>query len=162
MISLIVAMANDHVIGSDNKMPWHLPADLKHFKKNTLNKPIIMGRKTYESIGKALPLRKNIIITRQEDFTAPDCIVVHSLDAALREAGNVEEIMIIGGGQLFQETMSMADRMYVTFIDLQVAGDTRFPQWDVQAWQEISREAHQKDASNPYDYAFVVLRRKQN
>jgi dihydrofolate reductase len=157
MISLIAALANDHSIGKNNRMPWHLPADLKHFKKITLNKPIIMGRRTYESIGKALPMRKNIIVTQQLDFIAPDCIIVHSLQDAIKVANDANEIMIIGGGQLYQEAIKIADRMYLTFINLDAHGDTFFPQWQEDEWQERSREAHQKDALNAYDYQFVVL-----
>lgn len=159
MISLIAAMANDHSIGKNNRMPWHLPADLKYFKKITLNKPIIMGRRTFESMGKALPQRKNIVVTQQENFIALDCTIVHSLKAAIKAAGNVDEIMIIGGGQLYQEATTLAQRMYLTLIDTNVQGDTFFPQWDAHEWQEISRETHQKDAVNAYDYAFVVLER---
>lgn len=159
MISLIAAMANDHSIGKENRMPWHLPADLKHFKKITLNKPVIMGRRTFESLGKALPERTNIVVTQQEDFIAPNCVIVHSLHDAIKAAGHADEIMIIGGGQLYQEAIKIADRMYLTFIDLNTQGDTFFPKWDERQWQEISREAHQKDALNLYDYAFVVLER---
>lgn len=160
MISLIAAMTHDHCIGKDNRMPWHLPADLKHFKKITLNKPIIMGRRTYESLGRALPDRINIVVTTQESLDAPDCIVTHSLEEAILFAGNTDEIMIIGGGQLYSEAIKIADRMYLTFIDLNTQGDTFFPKWNENDWREISREVHQKDASNAYDYEFVVLERK--
>lgn len=160
MISLIAAMANDHSIGIDNRMPWHLPADLKHFKSVTLNKPVIMGRRTFESLGRALPQRTNIVITTQKDFIAPGCLIVHDLNDAIKAAGNADEIMIIGGGKLYQETLKIADRMYLTFIDLDTKGDTFFPKYKEDEWQEISREVHQKDALNPYDYAFVVLERK--
>ncbi len=159
MISLIAAMANDQAIGKNNRMPWHLPADLKYFKKITLNKPIIMGRRTYESIGKALIDRKNIIVTQQEEYVAPGCIVVHSLSDAVKAAGNADEIMIIGGGQLYQEALPMAMRMYLTLIDVDVHGDTFFPKWNENEWQEISREIFHKDALNTYDYTFVVLER---
>lgn len=157
MISLIAAMANDYSIGIDNRIPWHLSEDLKHFKKVTLNKPVIMGRRTFESLGKALPQRTNIVVTTQEDYKAPDCIVVHSLNEAIKVAGNANEIMIIGGGQLYVEALTMADRMYLTLIDLDAKGDTFFPVWKKEEWQEISRESHQKDAVNLFDYAFVVL-----
>lgn len=156
-ISLIAAMAHNRTIGKNNTMPWHLPADLKHFKQMTVNKPIIMGRRTFESIGKALPMRKNIIITTQQDFVADNCIIVHNLNDAILAAGDVDEIMIIGGGKLYQEAIHLAQRLYLTFIDLEVTGDTFFPAWNEHEWQEVSREAHQKDAQNPYDYQFVVL-----
>ncbi|MFA6036793.1 MAG: type 3 dihydrofolate reductase [Legionellales bacterium] len=149
MISLIAAMTHDHCIGKDNRMPWHLPADLKHFKKITLNKPIIMGRRTYESLGKALPQRTNIVVTSQKNYIAPDCLIVHDLSDAIKAAGNVDEIMIIGGGQLYSEAINIVDRMYLTFIDLNTQGDTFFPKWNENDWREISRETHQKDAMNP-------------
>lgn len=160
MISLIAAMAKDRSIGKSNHMPWHLPADLKHFKKITLNKPIIMGRRTYESLDKALPGRKNIVVTQQPIFIAPHCLIVHSLQEALKAAGNVDEIMIIGGGQLYQEAIQMADRMYLTLIDTYANGDTFFPIWKEEEWQETSKEFHEKDIDNAFDYTFLVLDRK--
>lgn len=160
MISLIAAMAPDRSIGIDNRIPWHLSADLKYFKKITLNKPVIMGRRTFESLGRALPERTNIVITQQNNFVAPDCIVVHNLEDALEAASPADEIMIIGGGQLYSEGIKIAQRMYLTLIDIETKGDTFFPEWEKEEWQEISRESHQKDAVNLFDYAFVVLERK--
>ena len=163
IISLIVAMANDRVIGKDNQMPWHLPADLKHFKAVTLGKPVIMGRKTHESIGMVLPGRKNIIISRnpdyRSDFHNEHCEVVTSLEAALEVAADEEEIMIIGGANIYGQMIDQADKLYLTFIDLDTDGDARFPDWTHHNWKEISRETHQPDEKNKYHYQFVELER---
>lgn len=161
IISLIAAMDKNRVIGTDSgKLPWHLPADLKHFKFLTLGKPVIMGRKTFESIGKPLPERKNIIITRNKNYEAPGCIVVHSREEALKAAGDAPEIMIIGGAEVFAEFLPLAKRMYLSLIDGIFAGTAYFPQWDVGAWREISREAHEADEKNEYRYVFLVLERR--
>lgn len=163
-ISMIAAMANNRIIGKDNQMPWHLPADLKHFKAVTLGKPVIMGRRTYESIGKALPGRTNIVITSNTDYVLPDAIVVNSCDAALDKAQeNSAEVMIIGGGTIYQHFMPVATSLYLTFIDLTVdGGDTQFPDYKAEGtWQELERKEHQKDDKNPYDYTFVSFT-KQN
>lgn len=160
MISMIAAMANNRVIGADNDMPWHLPADLKHFKSVTMGKPVLMGRKTYESIGKALPGRPNIVITTNESYSLDDATVVHSIEAAMRKAAAFDEVMIIGGGSIYESMLSQAQRLYLTFIDLKVDGDTQFPDYEANAnWQELTRETHQKDDKNPYDYTFVTLER---
>ena len=154
-ISIIVAMAKNRVIGKDNDMPWHLPADLQHFRKMTTAKPIIMGRKTYESIGRPLPKRHNIIVSRNSDYSQEGCDVVGSLDEALRCAGDVEEVMIIGGGFLYQQTIDQADKLYLTFIDLDVDGDTLFPSYEHLALKKVASAHHQKDEKNPYDYEFT-------
>ena len=154
-ISLIVAMAHNRVIGKENDMPWHLPADLKHFKKVTTAKPIIMGRKTYESIGRPLPKRHNIIISRNAAYAQAGCDVVHSLDEALKCAGDVEEVMIIGGGFLYEQTIDRADRLYLTFIDLEVEGDTHFPEYAHLKLKKVAGVKCQKDDDNPYDYEFT-------
>lgn len=158
-ISLIAAMAHNRVIGKDNQMPWHMPADLKHFKATTLGKPVIMGRKTFESIGRALPGRQNIVVTRDASFEAPGCDIAHSLEAAVSLAGDVAEIIIMGGGQLYQAALPMANRMYLTFIDLSTEGDAHFPAWDSEEWVIVDRETHSHDDKNPYDYSFVKLER---
>ncbi|HEY9030786.1 MAG TPA: type 3 dihydrofolate reductase [Kangiella sp.] len=162
-ISLIVAMANDRVIGKDNEMPWHLPADLKHFKAVTLGKPVIMGRKTHESIGMVLPGRKNIIISRNPDYRSAfhneQCQVVTSLEQAFNAAGEAEEVMIIGGANIYSQMIDHADTLYLTFIDLDADGDAHFPDWTHLEWQEVSREKHQPDDKNPYHYQFVELKR---
>lgn len=161
MISLVVAMANKRVIGKDQQMPWHMPADLAHFKKVTLGHPIIMGRKTYESIGRPLPGRQNIVVTRQ-NITIDGCDIAHSLDEALSIVNNKEQIMIIGGGVLFLEALPIAQRLHLTLIDLDVEGDTFFPEWNPDEWQMISEEAHAADSKNPYDYRFITLERISN
>lgn len=158
-ISLIAAMAHDRVIGYNNQMPWHLPADLAHFKKITMNKPIIMGRNTFASIGKALPGRQNIVITSRADYEAPGCDVVSSIDAAIAIAGDVDEIMIIGGGQIYKQCLARAQRMYLTFIDETVPGDAFFPEWETSEWMEVARESHEPDEKNRYAYHFVCLER---
>lgn len=158
IISLIAAMDKNRVIGTDDgKLPWHLPADLKHFKSLTLGKPVIMGRKTFESIGKPLPERKNIIITRNKNYDAPGCVVVHSPDEALASAGDVPEVMVIGGAEIFAQFFPLAKRLYLTLIDGIFAGAAYFPQWDTGAWREVSREAHEPDEKNRYGYLFLTL-----
>ena len=162
LVSLIVAMAKNRVIGKDNEMPWHLPADLGHFKAVTLGKPIIMGRKTYESIGRPLPGRKNIVLSRDKNYFLEGCETVSSLEEALLLVSDVEEVMIIGGGFLYEQTISFADKLYLTFIDLDVDGDTLFPEFEKLNLKEIKREKHLKDEKNPYDYEFVDFRILKN
>lgn len=155
VISLIAAMANNRVIGKDNQMPWHLPADLGHFKAITLGKPVIMGRKTYESIGRPLPGRRNIVISRNGSYKAEGCETAVSLEDAMKLVDEVEELMIIGGGHLYSQAIPLAEKLYLTFIDLDVDGDTQFPQFDHLELTEVKREKHLKDEKNPYDYQFV-------
>ena len=154
-VSIIVAMAKNRVIGKDNDIPWHLPADLKHFRKVTTGKPIIMGRKTYESIGRPLPKRHNIIISRNSDYRVEGCDVVRSLEEAVEKAGAVDELFIIGGGFLYNQLINDADKLYLTFIDLEVEGDTFFPEYDHLKLTKVASECHLKDAENPYDYEFT-------
>lgn len=154
-ISIIVAMAKNRVIGKDNDMPWHLPADLQHFRKVTTGKPVIMGRKTYESIGRPLPKRHNIIVSRNSDYKVDGCDVVGSLAEAVKTAGEVEEVFIIGGGFLYDQTIDAADKLYLTFIDLDVDGDTFFPEYEHLTLTKRASEHHQKDEKNPYDYEFT-------
>lgn len=164
---MIAAMAKDRVIGADNDMPWHLPADLKHFKAITLGKAVIMGRKTYESIGKALPGRPNIVITSNADYSLSDATVVDSPESAFEVAkalsndnGQNDEVMIIGGGTIYQSFLDRADTLYLTHIDLSVEGDTQFPDYEAAAsWAEVSREAHSADEKNAHAYTFVTLER---
>lgn len=136
MISLIVAHDENRVIGYQNDLPWYLPGDLKYFKEMTMGKPMIMGRKTYDSIGRPLPGRRNIVITRNEDFTAEGIEVVGSLEEALALVEGEEEVMIIGGAQIFEQSMAIADRLYITFIDHSFKGDTYFPSYE--DWKQIS------------------------
>jgi dihydrofolate reductase len=154
-------MAKNRVIGQDNKMPWHLPADLKHFKAVTLGKPVIMGRLTYESIGKALPGRDNIVISSRPDYQLHDAFVVSSCVAAIELARkNSDDVMVIGGGTIYRAFLSQATHLYLTFIDLEVTGDTHFPDWlETGQWQQTAYEAFTKDEKNPYNYEFVTLER---
>lgn len=157
-LSLIVAMASDRVIGLNNQMPWHLPADLTWFKKNTLNKPIIMGRKTYESIGRPLPNRHNIIISRSPQVSDnPQVTWVSSLEQAIEVAKDHEEVFIIGGGNIYQQALPYADRLYLTHIDAKLEGDTCFPDYQPQQWQVIFSESHHSDEKNQYGYTFEIL-----
>ncbi len=140
IISLIAAMAHDRVIGVGNTLPWNLPQEMKHFRQVTRGKPVIAGRKTFESIGRPLPDRKNIIITRDQNYEFSGCLVVHSLPAALAACQEAPEIMIIGGADIYRQALPMAHRLYLTFIDLTIAGDAFFPEWDATQWQEVSRQ----------------------
>jgi dihydrofolate reductase len=155
IISLIAAMAKNRVIGKDNKMPWHLPADLKHFKSVTMSKPIVMGRKTFESIGKPLAGRENVIISKNIDYFADGCIVVHSIEDALTLLADYKEIMVIGGGFLYSQIIDQADKLYLTYIDLEIDGDTCFPEFKHLNPTEICRTKCVRDDNNPYDYQFV-------
>ena len=161
-ISMIAAMAHDRVIGKDNQMPWHLPADLAHFKRITLGKPILMGRKTFESIGRPLPGRRNLVISRNPDYQAEGIEVVGSVEAALAllAGSSVEELMVIGGGHLYAEMLPSADCLYLTRIDLAVEGDTRFPAFDDGQWQRIECESHPADEKNPHPYSFETWQRR--
>ena len=160
IISLIAAMAKNRVIGLNNQMPWHLPADFAHFKKITMGKPIIMGRKTFESIGKPLPGRKNIVISRQTDLQLDSAEVCSSLVTALKAVGNVDEVVIIGGGLIFQQALTIADRMYLTFIDSDAEGDAFFPEWDENEWELLESKKLLADGKNEYDCLFVTFARK--
>jgi dihydrofolate reductase len=158
-LALIVAMAENRVIGRNNQLPWRIPADLRHFKALTLGKPVIMGRKTYESIGRPLPGRDNIVISADSGYQAEGCQVVHSVEQALEAAGSCEEAMIIGGANLYRQTLENADRLYLTLVKAEPEGDTWFPEIELQQWREIERQAHTADENNEYDYDFVVLER---
>jgi len=168
--ALIVAMAENQTIGIDNTLPWHLPNDLKYFKQVTMAKPIIMGRKTYESIGRPLPGRTNIVITRQSDYQAAGIVVVNSLQQALDKAESIsadaghDEVMVIGGAEIYQQALLQADRLYITHVYADVKGDAFFPSVNWNDWQEAQREDHKADPvgeaqKNPYDYSFVVYDR---
>jgi dihydrofolate reductase len=159
-ISLIAAMARNRVIGLDNQLPWRLSADLQRFKALTMGKPIVMGRKTYESIGKPLPGRTNIVVTRDTGYSADGCRVVHSIDEALLAAGDCDEVMIMGGADLYSQMLPRADRLYLTEVQADVSGDARFPGFDKAQWQELERESHRADEKNEFDYDFVVLARR--
>ncbi|GAB1258500.1 type 3 dihydrofolate reductase [Aurantivibrio plasticivorans] len=165
-IALIVAMADQRVIGGGNKLLWHLPEDLKFFKRTTLGKPVIMGRKTYDSIGRPLPERTNIVVTRQGDWDADGVTVVHSVDDALSLVSDLpliegrEEVMVIGGAQIYKEALPLVQRMYLTRIDAQFDGDAFFPDFNNDEWNEVERLDHRSDSRNPYNYSFITLERK--
>lgn len=154
-------MGKDRVIGKDNGLPWHLPADLKRFKAITMGHPIIMGRKTYESIGKPLPGRNNIVVTRNPDFAAAGCTVVSSIDRALDAATGYDEAFCIGGAELFKEILPRADKVYLTLIDETFSGDVFFPELVEDEWIEVASEYHVPDEKNKFAYRYVVLTRKR-
>lgn len=157
-ISMVAAMAKARIIGKDNAMPWHLPADFAWFKKVTMGKPVVMGRKTFESIGRPLPGRHNIVISRNAAYQAEGITVVSDFESAKQAAGNVEELMVIGGGSIYTACLENADRLYLTFIDLEVEGDTQFPDWG-KGWQEVHSESYAADEKNAHDMRFVILER---
>ncbi|MFP4046634.1 MAG: dihydrofolate reductase [Bacteroidales bacterium] len=159
MLSMIVAAAENNAIGKDNKLLWHLPDDLKHFKNTTKGHHIIMGRKTFESNGRPLPKRTNIIITKNKDFTADGCLIVHSIDEALEIAKNDNEPFIIGGETIYRQAMPLAERIYLTRVHTEIEGDTFFPEIDENEWEEKSREYHEKDEKHPYPFSIITLER---
>ena len=161
-LSIIVAMANNHAIGKNNQLLWHLPEDLQYFKRITMGKPIVMGRKTFESIGRPLPGRLNIVITRQTDWQHNGVKVVHTIDDALALAeaqsviDGIDEVMVIGGAEIYRTALPDADRLYLTRVDADIDGDAFFPEIDFR-WQEVSRQSFGASGNNPYDYCFCVL-----
>lgn len=158
-LALIVAVADNGVIGQHNDLPWRLPEDLKRFKALTMGKPIIMGRKTFDSIGRPLPGRVNIVISRQSDLALPGCIVASSLSAALVAAGAVEEAVVIGGAEIYRQALPQAQRIYLTQVHAAVAGDTVFPPLDAARWRSIAREDYPADERHVHAYSFVILER---
>lgn len=159
MISLIVAASRNNVIGANGELPWRLSADLKRFKALTMGKPVVMGRLTYESIGRPLPGRQNIVITRTADFVAAGCNVVQSIEAAIETAGAAEEIMVIGGSHIYAEFLPRADRVYLTRVHADVDGDAFLPELADDRWHIETCISQAADASNDYDVDFVVLNR---
>jgi dihydrofolate reductase len=141
LVSLVAALARNRVVGAGNRLPWHLPEDLKRFKRLTMGAPVIMGRKTHVSIGRPLPGRRNIVVTRQPDATWPGCEVVHSLDDAIASAGDAPEVFVIGGAELYAAAFPRADRLHLTLIDADYDGDTFFPAFDPADWRETARES---------------------
>lgn len=165
IISLIAAMGRNRVIGANSALPWSMPADMAHFRALTRGKPVIMGRKTFESIGRPLPDRTNIIITRDPAYHAEGCVIVHDADAALaaaRAAARADEIMILGGAEIFILFLPRADRMYLTLIDANFEGDVRFPEFPKNDWRETSRAEHTPDAANPHPYTFITFEKKSH
>ncbi|NVK19267.1 MAG: dihydrofolate reductase [Methylocystaceae bacterium] len=165
-ISMIVAVAENGAIGKDNKMLWHIPEDFKYFKATTMGKPMIMGRKTFDSIGRPLPGRLTIVVTRDQNWSADGVVVVHDLDAALSAAfaeaedKNADEVMIVGGSQIYAQAMDQTDRIYYTEVHQSYDHDASFPALDKTVWQEVSRKDHENDQAGKPSYSFVVLDRK--
>lgn len=165
-ICMIAAMSNNRVIGKDKALPWHLPNDLRFFKESTMGKPIIMGRKTFESIGRPLPGRENIVVTLDPDWNHEEVSVVHDLEIGLlmatheAEAKSLDEVMVIGGGQIYKQALSWADRLYLTRVDAVIEGDAFFPEFDEAQWTVSSEEHYDACEKNPYSYCFQVLDRK--
>jgi len=157
MITLVAAMTPKRVIGKNNSLPWQMPADLAHFKKITLGKPVIMGRKTYQSIGRLLPGRKNIIISRDKHFYIEGAEIFHDIDSALDSLKNQKEVCVIGGSEIFAQTLPLANVLELTYIQANIDGDSFFPEFDQSSFTEILREEHKADENNPYDYVFVKL-----
>jgi len=162
LVSLIAALTDDYVIGIDNRLPWKLPADMRWFRRHTLGKTVLMGRKTFESLGcRPLPERRNLVITSDRSFSAEGVEVVHDIDEtiALAEAEG-GELMVIGGASFYEQMLERADRLYLTFVHAEVAGDAWFPRFDVDQWREVEREDHAADEKNPHPYSFVILERR--
>ena len=158
MLSLVVAMARNRVIGAGGRLPWHLPADLKRFKEITMGRPVIMGRKTFESIGKPLPGRVNIVVTRRRGWSAPGCRAAGTLEEAIAAAG-AGEVFVIGGGELYAAALPRADRLYVTEVDAEVPGDTHFPEVDLSRWRLVEETVREPDEKNAYRCRFRVYER---
>jgi dihydrofolate reductase len=162
-LSVIVAKSLNGTIGKNNKIPWHLPTDLKHFKSITTGYPVIMGRKTYQSIGKPLPKRTNIIVTRNEGFTAEGCLITHSLGQAVAIARKApqQKAFIIGGAEIYKQALPFTDTIYLTEVKTNIEGDTYFPEINMEEWEEVEREKHIADDLNPLAFDFVTLIRKK-
>jgi dihydrofolate reductase len=159
MLSFVVAIAENGVIGHGNQLPWRLPADLKHFKALTLGKPIVMGRKTYDSIGRPLPGRDNIVISRQPQLVIEGCTVVASLDAAIAVTAAAPEVVIIGGAEIYRQALPRTQRIHLTRVHANVPGDTFFPPLPAQQWREQHLERHEADAQHSYAFSFITLER---
>lgn len=159
-LSIIVAMDRNRVIGKGDTLPWYISSDLKNFKKITMGKPIIMGRKTHESIGRPLPGRENIILTRDKNYFSEGCTVLYSMDEIFEHYKNVEEVMITGGSEIYKMSLDKASRLYLTEVHTEIAGDTFFPEFDHDEWREVSREDHSSDEKNEFNYSFVLLERE--
>jgi dihydrofolate reductase len=160
-LELVLAVAENDVIGRGNQLPWHLPADLRHFKSLTLGKPVLMGRRTYESIGKALPGRTNIVLSRSAEFAPGDCVVAKTLADARIAAGLQPALMVIGGAEIYRQCLPVASRIHLTLVHARIEdGDTVFAGWRGREWHESSRERHEPDDKNAYAYSFITLERQ--
>lgn len=161
IVTMVVAIAENHAIGKDNQLLWHLPKDLKHFKQITAGHTIIMGRKTFDSMGKPLPNRRNIVITRNEDLELTGAEVVTNMDAALALASSEEEVFIIGGAEIYKMAMSLTDKIYLTVVHHSFEGDAYFPEIDPDIWEETASEHHETDDKHQYKFTYSTLERRQ-
>ncbi len=159
MISMIVAMAENRAIGKNNELLWHLPKDFQHFKSVTMGKPILMGRKTFESIGKALPGRKNIVITRDNNFTAEDIVIVHSITAALEATEEFDDVMVIGGASFYEQMLPVTETLYLTVVHQDFEADAFFPEIKAEEWEVVEQVKHEADEKHAYPYSFITYRR---
>lgn len=154
-------MADDRVIGIHNSLPWKLPADMQWFRRHTLGKPVVMGRKTFDSFGgRPLPQRTNIVVTSDRDYVAEGAVVVHSIDEALQAAGDADEVMVIGGASFYEQLLPRADRFYITQVHGRFEGDAWFPEYESYGWREVAREEYAADDNNPYAMTFMILERE--
>ena len=161
MISIIAAVADNGIIGDKNAIPWHLPADFKYFKETTMGKTVVMGQKTFDSIGRALPGRKNVILNNNPEAVAPDgCFLAKSIDELLEMTKSDGEVMICGGASVYRQLLKLASRLYITFVHHDFEGDTYFPEIDKTQWREVKRTDNQPDTKNPYPYSFVIFERE--
>jgi dihydrofolate reductase len=160
LLTIVAALGRNRAIGLGGRLPWHLPRELRHFKETTMGKPIVMGRRTWESIGRALPGRQNLVVTGNRLLRAAGCDLAHSLDEAVARSSGTE-VMIIGGGQLYAEAFPHVDRMVLTLVDCAPAADTWFPEWDEGAWQEVTVRHERADDKNEYDYRVIELTRRR-
>jgi dihydrofolate reductase len=159
-VSIIVAMARNHTIGINNTLPWRIPEDLKHFKALTMGHCMIMGRKTFDSIGKPLPGRTSVVVTRNRELQIEGCTMAHSLEEAIAACASEDEIFVVGGAELYAQALPLAGTLYVTEVQQNVAGDAHFPQFERAQWQEISREKHTQESPQALEYHFVTYKRK--
>jgi dihydrofolate reductase len=161
-LSIIVAMAKNRTIGINNTLPWRIPDDLKHFRKLTMGHHMVMGRKTFESIGKPLPGRTTVVVTRDRNLKIDGCIVAHSLTEALAACASDPEVFVVGGADIYAQALDLADTLYVTEIQQEVTGDARFPEFDRTQWRETSREKRSQETPQPLEYHFVEYQRTQS
>jgi dihydrofolate reductase len=159
-LAIIVAMAKNRTIGVDNTLPWRCPEDLKHFKALTMGHHMIMGRKTYDSIGKPLPGRTTVVVTRNEGLQIEGCLMAHSLEQSIAACAGDEEVFVVGGAELYTQALPLVDTLYITEIQQDVEGDAHFPAFDKAEWQEVSREVRKQETPQPLEYHFVCYRRK--
>ncbi len=160
-LSILVAMASNRTIGIDNRLPWRCPEDLKHFKALTMGHHMIMGRKTFDSIGKPLPGRTTVVVTRNRELNIDGCLVAHSLPEAVSACAGDEQVFVVGGAELYAQALPLADTLYITEIQLDVDGDAHFPEFQQEEWQEVAREARQQEQPQPLRFHFVTYQRKQ-